>query len=480
VKTQRLRYLILGADLIWAVASMGLAYLLRYGGGARGPEQSSIVVFVPLLLLALFLWSVMSWWLQLDGFRGGWRVPAVLSQLFPAVVGLMATVFAGGYAAQIYRSRLVLGYFGVLLFLGFVLIRFTLRWFLTSRYRVGSVRRVVIVGDGPLAQEMAATIDRHPEWLCQIVGFLCPAENALDPSVLEGGADRVSLQTVGIIDLLQSQRVDEIILTIPEPGHPEILDLAATCRTAGLAVSLVPQPYELYLSKPELVDLDGLPLLQWEGDTAARANPPWKRVLDLAVTTCLLPLAVAAIAPAALVLKFRKGKGFRRELRCGQQGKTFWMYRLNSDRHATELPTHEFLMQRASLTELPQLFNVLRGEMSLVGPRPEGPERTRHYSDWNQQRLSVKPGMTGLAQVHGLRDQNSSEDKTRYDLQYILHRSPFQDISLLLQTVWTITLRLLHGQRGQACAQHVAIERRVDAVFEETLSGAHSSQSSSD
>ncbi len=457
---------------------MGLAYLWRYGGGARGLEQSSIAVFVPLLLLVLLLWSVMSWWLQLDGFRGGWRVAAVLSQLFPAVLGLMAMLFAGGYAAQIYLSRLVLGYFGVLLFFGFVLIRFTLRWFLGSRYRVGSVRRIVIVGDGPLAREMAVTIERHPEWLCQIVGFLCPAENALGRSDLEGGGDRVSLQTVGIVDLLQSHRVDEIILTVPEPGHPEILDLAATCRTAGLAVSLVPQPYTLYLSKPELVDLDGLPLLQWEGSAAA--NPHWKRVLDLALTTCLLPPAVAAIAPAALLLKLRKGKGFRRELRCGQQGKTFWMYRLNSDRHATGLPIHEFLMQWSSLTELPQLFNVLRGEMSLVGPRPEGPERTRHYSDWNQQRLSVKPGITGLAQVHGLRDQNSSEDKTRYDLQYILHRSPFQDISLLLQTVWTITLRLLHWQRGQACAPHAAMERRVDVVFEEALSGAHSSQSSSD
>ena len=120
MKTQRLRYLILGADLIWAVVALGLACLLRYGAGARDLEQSSIEVFVPLLLLALFLWSALSWRLRLDGFRGGWRVPAVLSQLFPAVLGLMAMLFAGGYAAQVYISRLVLGYFGVLLFLGFV------------------------------------------------------------------------------------------------------------------------------------------------------------------------------------------------------------------------------------------------------------------------------------------------------------------------------------------------------------------------
>ena len=286
---------------------------------------------------------------------------------------------------------------------------------------------------------------------------------------------------MGIADLLQSHRVDEIILTVSEPGLPEILDLVATCRLAGLAVSLVPQPYSLYLSKPELVDLDGLPLLQWKGATAAAADPPWKRGLDLALTTCLLPLAVAVIVPAALVLKLRKGNGLRRELRCGQYGKTFWMYRLNSDRYATRLPTDEFLMQRFSLTELPQLINVLRGEMTLVGPRPEGPERTRHYSDWHEQRLSVKPGMTGLAQIYGLREQSSSEDKTRYDLQ--VHFAPLPVSGYFLAS-WRPCGRLRYdcsncaGERVRAA--HVAIGSRVDVGFEEALSGAHSSQSSSD
>jgi lipopolysaccharide/colanic/teichoic acid biosynthesis glycosyltransferase len=459
---------------------MGLAYLLRYAWVAENTKQSSILAFMAPLVLALFLWSGLSSWLRLDGFRGGWRVPAVLSQLFPAVLGLMAMLFAAGYIAQVFMSRLALGYFGVLLFLGFAAIRLTLRSFLVSRYRVGAVRRAVIVGDGALAREMAATIDRHPELLCQVVGFLYPAQSALDLSSPEAATDLVSLQTVGIVELLQSRRVDEIILTVPEPGHSEIVDLATSCRDAGLAVSLVPQPYELYLSKPELLDLDGLPLLQWEGVVAVAANPPWKPVLDLATTACLLPLALATLVPAALVLKLRKGKSFRRELRCGQNGKEFWMYRLNSDRQATGLPTHEYLMQRASLTELPQLFNVLRGEMSLVGPRPEGPERTRHYSDWHKQRLSVKPGITGLAQVHGLRDQNSSEDKTKYDLQYVLHRSAFQDISLLLQTLWTITRRLFQWRPAPTNLPRVAAETRQETAFEETLASAHSSQSSSD
>jgi lipopolysaccharide/colanic/teichoic acid biosynthesis glycosyltransferase len=123
------------------------------------------------------------------------------------------------------------------------------------------------------------------------------------------------------------------------------------------------------------------------------------------------------------------------------------MYRLNSPRREPNLPMYERVMQHLSVTELPQLLNVLRGEMSLVGPRPEVLESVRHYTDWHLQRLNVKPGITGLAQVHGLRDQNALEDKTRYDLQYILHRSLFQDISLVMQTIWTIIRRLGHLSR---------------------------------
>jgi len=137
-------------------------------------------------------------------------------------------------------------------------------------------------------------------------------------------------------------------------------------------------------------------------------------------------------------------------------------------------------MQQTSITELPQLLNVLRGDMSLVGPRPEGPEKVRHYSDWQRQRLNVKPGITGLAQVHGLRDQNSSEDKTRYDLEYILHRSLFLDISLLLQTLWTLALRCFQPKRQKSPSALIRTDVPVPASFEENLSSAHSSQSGTD
>jgi lipopolysaccharide/colanic/teichoic acid biosynthesis glycosyltransferase len=481
MKSHNLRSWISVADLAWVTIAMALAYLLRYGWAWDGPPGRSAAMFLLPSLAAALIWSLLSSRLQLDGFRGGWRFSAVVSQLLSAVALLMMSLLVGGYLARQYVSRLMLGYFGVLLFAGFVFIRFAAWSVFRSRYRKGAVRRVVIVGSGFLAREMAAKIEHHPESLYHVVGFLCPAGTAFDTPLPGAGADAVNVQSLGIVDILQAHEVNEVILTIPQTSHPEILDLVALCRRRGIAVSLVPQPYLLYLSKPELVDLGGLPLLQLRDAAAGLpSNPLWKRVLDLALASCLLLPSLSVVLLAAAILKAKKGRGFCRELRCGQHGKPFWIYRLNSERNASGLTRAESFMQHVSLTELPQLLNVLRGDMSLVGPRPESLERANRYTDWHRQRLSVTPGMTGLAQVHGLRHQNSSEDKTRYDLQYILRRSVFQDISLLLQTIWTLMGRMFQSRKASPPPVEVPREPFFEPAFEESLNRAHSAQSSSD
>jgi lipopolysaccharide/colanic/teichoic acid biosynthesis glycosyltransferase len=149
----------------------------------------------------------------------------------------------------------------------------------------------------------------------------------------------------------------------------------------------------------------------------------------------------------ALALYRKKGAAFRREIRCGKDGIPFWMCRLNIDRDSANLDNYERVLSRFSLTELPQLWNVLKGQMSLVGPRPEPPERVKHYSMWQSQRLTVTPGLTGLAQVNGLREEHSSQEKAHFDLQYISHCSVFLDLSLLLQTGWALFARIVDADR---------------------------------
>ena len=116
--------------------------------------------------------------------------------------------------------------------------------------------------------------------------------------------------------------------------------------------------------------------------------------------------------------------------------------------------------------------------MSLVGPRPEPPERVKHYSMWQQQRLSVTPGLTGLAQVNGLREQHSSEEKARFDLQYIFHWSLFLDISLLLQTAWTFLVRLI-GEDGFRVSPNRKPVEGAD-FFTKAVLNADSAQSGAD
>jgi len=190
--------------------------------------------------------------------------------------------------------------------------------------------------------------------------------------------------------------------------------------------------------------------------------------VDLVAGACLLILSLPVLLVAVVSLNRRHGQALSQELRCGTMGSPFRMLRLNVNRESPGLNNLEKLLVRLSLTELPQLWNVLRGEMSLVGPRPESPERVKHYSDWQRQRLTVKPGVTGLAQVHGLREQHSSEEKARFDLQYIFHCSLFLDFSLILQTAWTLVVRFLSLSQTKATVS-LSVPQSGEAAGKEVL-----------
>jgi putative colanic acid biosysnthesis UDP-glucose lipid carrier transferase len=477
VKKQRLQHWILVVDLVWLLAAMIAAYVLRYG--LRWHARSGgLVGYVPALLGALATWTLMFVAIKLDGFRRGWDFPAVVSQLFLGVCSVTLVLGVSSYLARSSVDGLILSYFGTLMLTGLIAIRRSAHAILGSKYFVGAVRRIVIVGSGPVAREMATKIERHPEMLCRVVGFLYLSDASIDARLPVIGADAKSVQTLGVTDLLRDAQVDEVVITLSRPGLPEVMNLVDRCHREAIAVSVVPYPYELYLSKPQLIDISGLPILRLHQTNGDFANASWKRGLDVILGTILAILSAPVIVAGAILLLGRKGGPFVRELRCGQFGEPFWMWRMRSDRDCDALPTREVILQQLSITELPQLWNVLLGDMSLVGPRPESPERVKHYSDWQRKRLNVKPGMTGLAQVHGLREQHSSEEKARFDLQYMLHPSLFLDTSLLLQTIWTLAGRMLGLFRRKKIATSREHARRT--FTEGRLPSAHSTQSGTD
>jgi lipopolysaccharide/colanic/teichoic acid biosynthesis glycosyltransferase len=486
MKTRNLNRWILLVDLCWAAVAFLCAEILRYGISWDSTDLIAAQRLLPFLAATWILWTIFSSWMKLDCFSGGWRFPAVMSHVFLAICGVMGVLLGAGYLAQRFVSRLALAYFGVLLYLGFLGIRYAARSILRSRFRSGDVRRVTIVGTGRVARELAIKIERHPEMLCKVVGFLFPADDGVHLNVTpESAMASTTVPTLGVIDLLRAQRTDELILALDKPAWPEILNLTGQCREHGIHVSFVPEPYELYLSKLDLLDVDGLPLLQLQDPAVSYAFwRYWKRGMDMVLGSLLLVIAIPALLPALIRLRWVKGRALREETRCGQNGQPFSMLRLNVDRPANHASRFERMLEKLSFTELPQLWNTVRGDMALVGPRPESPQRVQCYSEWQRQRLTVKPGITGLAQVHGLREQHSSEEKTRFDLQYLLNPSPLTDISLLLQTIWTLAIRLMRYSRFSPAATtpstELAFNELATPFLQETLQGAHRSQSSAD
>jgi lipopolysaccharide/colanic/teichoic acid biosynthesis glycosyltransferase len=448
MKLQNIRYGILTADLLWVFGALGLGIGLRYAGTTEPITFASLFQMYSLMVVAaVVVWALLYSEMNLDGFKGGWHLPAILSKVIVAVSLLMVVLLAFAFLTKHYYSRLVLLYFAIFFLIGLVGVRCLVRFLVTSQLRNAADHRCVILGNGPIAQELASKIVSHPEVPFQVVGFLFPGESETS----NGFASSLqplftSVKTLQVLELLARQQVHKLIIAMPQPNGAEVRKLIAECRKASVQVFLIPQLYDLYLSKVELVEIDGLPLLSLQERNHPTGSFALKRTMDFVLSLGILLLVLPILALAALVVYDRKGQAFRTERRCGKDGVPFRMYRLNVERHATSPERYEKLFVRWSLTELPQLWNVLRGEMSLVGPRPESPERVKYYSEWQRQRLKVRAGVTGLAQVHGLREQHSSEDKARFDLQYIFNWSPLLDFSLILQTVWTLLFRGLNQE----------------------------------
>jgi len=438
---KKLRYSILAADLLW----IGAVFEAIHIGESRQIPGSAALwngPYAPAVLLALSIWAVLYFKERLHGFEGGRWFPTVLAQITTAVIYLVGALLIFALLSKSSDLRSELLYPGMLLPLGFISIRSLAWWFVLSGRSSVARRRVVILGGGQLVHDIARKISRHLEFPMEVAGVMFPSETDPSNRLMGLPAGTVFLRTFGILGLLKEKKAQELIVVEPLPPGLESEKLISICRKAGIRVHLVPQRHELCLSKAKLTEIEDVSLLSLEEQTLSTVGQKLKRIADLLGALVLLVVSAPVLALSVVALRSRKDTVLRKDLRCGKDERPFWMYRLNVDRWAPDLAGCEWILARFSVTELPQLWNVLKGDMSMVGPRPEPPERVQHYSMWQRQRLSVTPGMTGLAQVNGLRENHSSEEKAHFDLQYIFHWSLFLDLSLLLQTTCTLFARV--------------------------------------
>lgn len=426
---RRLRVWILAADLVWATIALATAVAVRLHSWPA--FRSEAAGWWPMLLLILLAWMLLFPALELDGFAGGgWQRSTAASQCLIGVAVLIVLIFAGGYAGRVLRSRLALGMFAALFALGLIAIRSLVAHGLRQSHRQGRTARTLVFGDGYLAQETVRRVLRHPELRWAVVGNL-----GLQPSSTATGPVR-ELGTLDLLEFVQAQNVDQVVLAMEEPLVPEIQTLLERLRSQGLTILQVAAPFSLHSARPHLLDLDGVPVICFEPTAPPPLALACKRSLDYAGALLGGALCLPLLGPLALLARLRYGRAFVAERRVGLGGREFLMWRLY---WGSLTPNHG--LWRWGFSEIPQFWNVLRGDMSLVGPRPDSPEVAKHYTEWQRRRLEVLPGMTGWAQVHGWRGNHREQERYSIDNEYVARWSLWRDMAILLQTATALRHR---------------------------------------
>lgn len=311
--------------------------------------------------------------------------------------------------------------------------------------------RVLIVGTGEVGRMVMQKIKRSPGLGYRVVGFVD------DEAKVRAVQDSPVLGTTDAIpELIESQKINEVIIAMPEASHQEILKIASKCDRGRVTIKVFPDVFQIMATEVSIGDLGGLPLLTMR-DVALRG---WrltvKRVIDVvgsAIT--LVGLSPIMMLLAVLIKLDSEGPVFFTQERMGLDGKRFMMLKFRSMRADAEDETGPVwatpedsrrtrlgaFIRRFSIDEFPQFINVLLGDMSLVGPRPERPvfvEQFKQSIPRYMDRHREKAGITGWAQINGLRGDTSIIERTKYDLWYIENWSVALDFRIMIRTILNI------------------------------------------
>jgi Undecaprenyl-phosphate glucose phosphotransferase len=319
------------------------------------------------------------------------------------------------------------------------------------RWRAGiGLKRILIAGSGELGRLVADKILEHRELGYQIVGFV-------DDRAPGDHLGYRGLPLLGTIDdapeISARESIDHLYVALPPEQHVRMLELIDSTSREMLDVKVVPDLLQVIALRARLEDLDGIPVININDVPLQGFNSVVKRAIDIAISSAaLLVLAVPFCLIAALVKLTSRGPVFYRQERMGLDGKPFMIHKFRSMREDAEresgpvFASHDDprrtplgrLLRQTNIDELPQFWNVLKAEMSIVGPRPERPLFVKQFKDRIPQymlRHKVKAGITGWAQVNGWRGNTSIEKRIEYDLYYIENWSVRLDLKIMWLTV---------------------------------------------
>ena len=359
---------------------------------------------------------------------------------------VMASTF---YLHDHYESRAAMLLFSLLTALGILTAR-RLSWFSIRYLRSCGFNQslAIIVGTGRVARKTARAL-RHASWMgIRNLGFV---ED--QPNHWTGDLDILGT-TADLPQLIARYGIEHVFISLPLSRYHEARHVFDTLSQSLVEVRLVADVPNLAGLSLTTSNLDGLPVIGLRESPHFGLNVVVKRVMDIVLSLGALVLFSPLMAILALLVKLTSpGPVFYRQERCGLNGRTFEMLKFRSMRIDAEQQTGAVwaqkddprrtplgaFLRRTSLDELPQLINVLKGDMSLVGPRPERPVFIQQFSKTipnYMARHCVKAGITGWAQVHGWRGNTSLRKRVQYDLYYITHWTPWLDLRIVWMTIF--------------------------------------------
>jgi Undecaprenyl-phosphate glucose phosphotransferase len=459
-------FLYVVSDALFSVWAFVLAYIIRFDFGLirirKGippfEEYLKVVPLVALLTPVVFyfqgVYRLRRGRSRIDDFFS-----VLVGSILVVVLGVLSTLYFQAYYASpaervngAYQvSQIVWG-----LFLG-LSVAFTyasreaVRDVLERRWRAGiGLKRILIAGAGDLGRVLADRMLQHRELGYQVVGFLDD----------RAGGDHLGYRGLPLLgtladvaDVVHAERVDHLYVALPIEEHSKLLELMEIASREYIDVKVVPDILQFIALRSSLEDLDGLPVINMN-DVPLQGFRAWiKRGLDVVLSLlATIVLAIPFAVIAAIVKWTSSGPVFYTQERMGLDGRAFTVYKFRSMRHDAEdgsgpvwareddpraTPIGRWL-RRFDLDELPQFWNVLKGEMSIVGPRPERPffvQQFKHRIPQYMLRHKVKAGITGWAQVNGWRGNTSLEKRIEYDLYYIENWSVTLDLKIMWLTV---------------------------------------------
>jgi exopolysaccharide biosynthesis polyprenyl glycosylphosphotransferase len=369
-------------------------------------------------------------------------------------------IFAGGMLSGLARPELVrLIFFWGLAIALVTMFRAGARTF--CRRRIAYMQNAVIVGAGDVGQLVARKLLQHPEYGINLVGFL-------DDDPKERRSDVEHLAMLGpperLPGVVRAFDVERVMIAFSHDSHEDTLSLIRSVKDLNVQVDIVPRLFEIVGPGMCIHTVEGVPLMGLPPLRLSHSSRLLKRAVDLVVGA----IALVAIAPLLAFIALRiktdsPGPVFFRQTRVGIGDTTFRIYKFRTMTADADERKHELahlnihaqpggdprmfkvpddprttkfgrFLRRYSLDELPQLINVMKGEMSLVGPRPLIADEDRHVAEWARKRVRLKPGITGLWQVLG-RSDIPFEEMTKFDYIYVTNWSLGGDLSIILKTI---------------------------------------------